>query len=94
MTLSRLNPDQVNDRESFIRFVEALVSDREQAEALERASPEKYRWGGANNWQNASISSFLDCALAGATAQNDWGSSSGPSWQDLAVFLYLGKIYE
>jgi hypothetical protein len=94
MTASLLNPDLVVDRESFVRFAEALVADREQAEGLERESPEKYRYGGANGWQNGSISAFLDCAVAGAQAQSNWGSSSGPSWQDLAVFLYLGKIYE
>lgn len=94
MTVSLLNPDLVIDRESFVRFAEALLADREQAEGLERKSPEKYRFGGANGWQNTSISAFLDCALAGAQAQNAWGSSSEPSWQDLAVFLYLGKIYE
>jgi hypothetical protein len=89
-----LSPDLVTDRESFIRFVEALVADREQAEECERKSPERYRWEGANGWQNGSISAFLECALAGALAQRQWGSPSGPSWQDLAVFLNLGKIYE
>lgn len=94
MTASLLNPDLVTDRESFLRFAEALVADRELAEGLERESPEKYRFGGAIGWQNGSIAAFLDCALAGAQAQHDWGSSSGVSWHDLAVFLYLGKIYE
>ncbi|RNF82183.1 hypothetical protein [Montanilutibacter psychrotolerans] len=94
MTDTPLNPDAVHDRESFIRFVEALIRDREQAENLERDHPEMYRWGGANEWQNGSISSFLDCALAGAEAQDDWGVAQGPSWRDLAVFLFLGKIYE
>jgi len=94
MSNDLLDPDSVIDRESFIRFVQALAADREEAERLEKADPKQYQWGGANDWQNGSISSFLECALAGSEAQDNWGSAAGPSWKDLAVFLYLGKIYE
>ena len=89
------NPDLVNDRESFIQFIEWLAKDRQEADVLERSDPERYQWGGANGWQNSSIASFLECAISGAEAQRDWASGpGGPSWKDLAVFLYLGKIYE
>jgi hypothetical protein len=88
-----MNPEEVHNRAT--RFVEALAEDRREAEELEHADPAKYSMGGANDWQNGTISSFLECALAGAEAQEDWGvNASGPSWRDLAVFLYLGKIYE
>lgn len=94
-TAHRHAPDAVHNKASFIRFVEALIEDRQRAEELERADPARYRMGGANNWQNGSISSFLEAALAGALAQKDWGNDqAGPSWRDLAVLLYLGKIYE
>jgi hypothetical protein len=90
-----LDPDSVVDRESFMRFAEALIRDREEAEELERQSPEQYRWGGANDWQNGSISQYLGCALAGAEAQREgWGSDVGVSWRELAILLWLGKIYE
>ncbi|MBO9880720.1 hypothetical protein [Xanthomonas sp. D-109] len=89
-----LDPDSVKDRESFINFVHSLITDRENSEQLERANPKRYQLGGANGWQNSEISTFLECALAGAEAQDDWGNTSAPSWTDLAVFLYLGKIYE
>ena len=89
------NPDLVTDRESFIQFVAWLIEDRQEADALERSDSERYKWGGANGWQNSSIASFLECAIIGAEAQRDWGhGAEGPSWKDLAVFLYLGKIYE
>jgi len=88
------DPDSVHDRESFIRFVEWLIADRQEAEALERADPQRYQWGGANGWQNSSIAAFLEGAISGADAQRDWGNGAGPSWKDLAVLLYLGKIYE
>ena len=88
------DPDSVNDRESFIQFVQWLIADRVAADRIERADPQSTRWDGAMGWQNASIAHFLESALAGAEAQADWGKGSGPSWKDLAVFLYLGKIYE
>lgn len=88
------SPDEVVDRESFYRFVEWLVRDREIAEKLEEEKPDFYKYGGANSWQNSSISTYLDCALAGADAQEDWRTEDQPTWKDLAEFLYLGKIYE
>ncbi len=89
-----LDPHAVKDRESFVQFVEALIEDRAKADELEASDPELYRWGGANSWQNSSIASYLECSLAGATAQKAWGASEGLSWGDLALFLWLGKIYE
>lgn len=49
---------------------------------------------GAAGWQNTEIPAFLEGASAGSLAQRDWGTGAAPSWRDLAVFLYLGKIYE
>lgn len=94
MTQDFFDPDTANDRESFMRFAEWLIADRRIADDMESSDPQLYKWGGANGWQNSSIASFLDCAIAGADAQDDWGTGSSPSWKDLAVFLYLGKIYE
>jgi len=75
-------------------FVWALVADRESAEALERADPKHYQLGGARNWQNGSISTFLGAA-ASYFDDADWASNTAqPSWRDLAEFLYLGKIHE
>jgi len=67
-----LNPDTVGDRDSFFRFVEALIEDRTKADELENSEPERYRLGGANDWQNSSIAAYLECALAGAVAQQSW----------------------
>lgn len=88
------DPDTVHDRASFPQFAEWLQEDRHEAEANERSDTERYKWGRANGWQNSSIAGFLESAIAGAEAQRDWGSAPNPSWKDLAVFLYLGKIYE
>ncbi len=93
MTCS-LDPDTVTDRASFERFVDDLAADRRGAEDLERADPHRFRLGGARDWQNCSISMFLDGALAGTQDRADWASEGSLTWRDLAVFLYLGKIYE
>jgi len=84
----------VHDRNTFMEFVWALVADRESAEQLERADPKRYQLGGAGNWQNGSISTFLGGA-ASYFEDSEWASGTAqPSWRDLAQFLYLGKIYE
>ncbi len=54
--------ERVNDRDSLIAFVEAFIAERESAETLEREQPHRYAMGGALDWQNSDISSFLDGA--------------------------------
>jgi hypothetical protein len=87
--------DRVRDRESFVAFVEALADERERAEALERANPGNYALalGGALNWQNGEISSFLNAALR-CFDHPDNRDSEEPTWRLFAEFLYFGKIYE
>lgn len=95
MYADQLDPTTVHDRESFMRFADLLIQDRADAEELERQSPEDYRYCGANDWQNGSISEYLGCALAGAESQREeWGSTTGVTWRELATLLWLGKIYE
>jgi hypothetical protein len=87
--------DKVNSRETFLAFVAALVEDRRDADAVEASDSQRYRWSGANGWQNGTIVTFLDGALAYAQSPN-WPEreSDAPTWRDLAKFLFLGKIYE
>jgi hypothetical protein len=88
--------EKVKDRESFVSFVQALVKEREQAEALEKENPEYYRWGAPLGWQNSSISDYLSAALACVEDSETLGEhiSQEPSWRAFAEFLYMGKIYE
>ena len=87
------------DRDSFLALLTALIADREHAEEAERSDPERHRWGGADGWQNSSISAFLGAASCyfqhPSYPHRDSPSHSAPlSWHDFAEFLYLGKIYE
>ena len=87
--------DQVTDFPSFLRFVEVLANERMEAEKLERADPERYRWSGALGWQNTCISTFLRGGIAYAQSPAEIVDENPPgTWGDLATFLYFGKIYE
>ena len=87
--------EQVKDRETFIAFVEALASEREEAEKLERERPDYYQLGGALDWQNGNISGFLHTALSCFDGNPQYeGVSEEPSWRGFAEFLYFGKIYD
>jgi hypothetical protein len=85
---------KVVDRDSFIAFVTALADERAEAERMEREEPERYRFGGASNWQNGDISAFLYSGLAYFTPKQFHTPEATPSWRMLAEFLYYGKIYE
>ncbi len=73
--------EQVQDPESFLRFVVALQEDRIDEE----------------EWENATIQDFLGASIAWAK-DSDWGARQGLSsesvWKQMAVFLYMGKVYE
>jgi len=86
--------DEVVDRDTFLAFVEALRAEREEAERMELAEPDRYRLGGAMNWQNGDISTFLDAALNYFEPSPGHQPEDSPSWRMFAEFLYFGKIYE
>lgn len=85
---------RVVDRDSFIQFVTALAAERADAERMEREEPARYQLGGAHNWQNGDISSFLFGSLAYFKDTRNRDPEEPPSWKLFAKFLYLGKIYE
>ncbi len=88
--------EQVVDRESFLEFVKALVKDREDQVRKEKVSPSSPYGPGANGWENGSIESYLDAALAWTKAWigKEHEIPQEPSWKSFAKFLYAGKYYE
>lgn len=76
---------QVHDDQTFLRFARALMADK-TAHPSDRTE-----------WQNDTVEEFLESAIAWAE-DSDFGIGQGlqPSnpWQQFAVFLYCGKIYE
>lgn len=76
---------QVHDPQTFLRFARALMADKTACSSDD------------TDWQNVTVEGFLESAIAWAE-DSDFGISQGlpPSnpWQQFAVFLYCGKIYE
>ncbi len=93
-----MSPEQllqkVVDRDSFIAFVNALAAEREEAERMERDEPVRYQLGGAHNWQNGTISSFLYSGLVYFIPTPLRKPEDAPSWKMMADLLYYGKVYE
>jgi hypothetical protein len=89
--------EQVTDQASFLTFVWALVDDRREAMAKERAQPAPPYGPDAGGWENDSIDTYLAAAASWAV-DSDMGHRQGlppgPSWRAFAAFLYCGKIYE
>jgi hypothetical protein len=85
---------QVSDRQTFVSFVRALASEREDAERIEREQPDRYVLDGAHNWKNADIASYLFACLDYFREKPFHKPATDPSWQMLAEFLYFGKIIE
>jgi hypothetical protein len=87
--------DNVRDKDTFIVFVRALAEEREQAQQLEREDPVRYQLGGALDWQNGDIASYLWAALEYFDPHPDVEPvGDTPTWQGFAEFLWMGKIYE
>lgn len=72
----------VKDSPTFLEFARALAEDKA---------------ANSDRWENTTIEAFLEGAIAWAQ-DSDFGlnqelTPSNP-WQQFAVFLYCGKIYE
>lgn len=87
--------EAVNDRVTFLAFVQALIDERRQANQIEADDPQSFRWAGALDWQHSTIDAYLDGALR--CLQDNEGRIdflAEPSWRGFAEFLYCGKIHE
>ena len=86
----------VKDLESFLVFARALAADRAASVAHEKENLSSPYGSDANDWENTTIESFLEGAIAWAEA-SDFGITQGLSlsnpWKQFAVFLYCGKNY-
>ena len=89
--------EEVKDQESLLRFIHALVKDREDAVMAEKKSPSSPYGPDAGGWENTTIEGFLESAAAWAESSK-FGERQGLSptnpWKQFAHFLYCGKIYE
>ena len=72
--------NRVCDKESFVAFLKALSNDFETS---------------YSEWQNGSISSYLECISAWAVdyKKEDFNWDN-PGYKEMAILFYMGKIYE
>jgi hypothetical protein len=89
--------EQVDDHDSLLVFVRALLADRKTVERQHQAALEDLSDPAGIAWQNDTISDFLESGLAYLedTAKPTLPSVDGKTtWRTVAEFLYAGKIYE
>ena len=89
--------DEVEDLDTFLAFVDALIDDRIAEVAEQEIQPIDPLGRGPNGWENHSIEAFLSAAPRWAEDTRmgqTQGLTAGPSWRAFAAFLYCGKIYE
>jgi hypothetical protein len=60
----------VHDEQSFLKFVEALITDRVDEVEKEKTKPSSPYGAGANGWENIKIETFLEAATAWASSSN------------------------
>ncbi len=93
MTLHEMRQG-VQDRDTFVAFVQALAEERERAQEIEHADPQRYQLDGAHGWKNGDISSYLYACLDYFNTKPFHQPATEPSWRMFADFLYFGKIIE
>ncbi|UDL91275.1 hypothetical protein LGH82_08460 [Mesorhizobium sp. PAMC28654] len=88
--------DQVTDLRSFTRFIDALRKDWDDADRRQTAMPSG-PGSGWNGWENDSISTFLESAVACVSDHlrlDPAFLANENSWKAAAKILYAGKYYE
>lgn len=83
----------VHDLQSFVRFIDGLRRDSEDADRKETLKPAGPYSSGWNGWENGSISAFLEAAVAWAEASPRSLADENP-WKAAAKIIYAGKCYE
>ena len=90
--------ENVDSKESFLRFVQALAEDAQAAEDEPERTPDGKLNLSPRGWENGSIASFLGAISAWAAGNSGITGkpmvSDTPSWREFAKILYSGKIYE
>lgn len=84
--------DSVKDEKTFLGFLKILAKDYADEMEKEKMHPSSPFSSGANGWENSTIDSFLESAVA-------WGEDSISEetdnvWQRVVEIIYMGKLYE
>ncbi len=82
--------ENVNSKESFFLFLEALMLDKLDEDKKEKLNPSNPYSDGHNGWVNNSITDYLESIIA----YGDDNSDIKLDWNSIALLFYMGKIYE
>lgn len=86
--------EAVNNRETFLKFVEALIQDRRTASYFEKRRPVGYQIS-SDDWQSLTIEDYLETATSWLEDYKSRDTNPEEiTWKKMAEFLYCGKIYE
>ncbi len=90
--------EQVNSKETFLRFLNVLAADFQDSQEQEAQSPSSPYGPAANNWENPSLGSFLDAmhswAMTRSAETGELSVPEEPSWNTFAQMLDAAKVYE
>lgn len=90
--------EQVDSRESFLMFVQALAEDAETAETEPGHTADGKLNLSPRGWENGTVAAFLDAMSAWASSDSGLTGrpmvSNQPSWREFARILHSGKFYE
>ena len=92
--------EQVNSKETFLRYAHALAEDFRDEQEKEAVNPTPWLGvvQGPNGWYNFTIDGFVQamCYWAAATsaATDKPMVPEQPSWKSFAEMLSMGKEYE
>ena len=92
--------EQVNSKQTFLRFARALADDFADEQEKEAANPTPWLGvvQGPNGWYNFTVNAFLEqmCTWAQQTSATTDKPMvpEQPSWKSFAEMLIMGKEYE
>jgi hypothetical protein len=83
--------DNIESRNDFLHFLDALGADCRAMEAAERKSPSSPLGSAVHGWENTRLADFFEAMGAWA---RDSRLAEAPSWRAFAELLLAGKGYE
>jgi len=88
-----LRVDQVNSKETFLEFIDALRKDWELSQEEEQVKPSSPWGSAARGWENPEVGEFLEAMSAWTKDMGD-KLPTDPTWGTFAQMLYSAKQYE
>jgi hypothetical protein len=82
--------DEVQSRETFVRFLDALRADLRR----ELSRPEEELAYGAGDWAHPELEPFLETLGASLTDSGRFDALDAASWQAFAEMLLVARVYE